>query len=676
MNRNKFYVTTPIYYVNSRPHIGTLYTTVIADVAARWNKVMGKKVFFLTGTDEHGQKIQEKAQEVGKDPRAFVDTMIPEFKKVWELYGIEYDRFIRTTDADHEAAVVAWIKQLQEQGDIYKSTYDGWYCVPCETFVNVGNESVKDADGNYLCPSCKRQLRPMQEESYFFRLSAYEQQLLEFYEKHPDFIVPKERANEVISFVKSGLKDLSISRKSVSWGIPFPGDPEHTVYVWGDALNNYISAIGYGQSTQEAQEKFAFWWPADMQIMAKDIVRFHAIYWPAFLMAADIQPPRHLVVHGYILMGEQKMSKSLGNAIDPQELAALYGPEAVRYFLMRNFPISHDGQFDLKSLEDHVAADLANNLGNLLSRTVTLALNNGLQEVKPPTELETATVALREKCAEMYRMYWEEMNKGFFHIALAEAWKYLSAVNAYFQEFKPWVLCKNDPEMFQEVIYASCHSLYAVAVLLWPVMPTKMEQLLASLGHTFKKNINYDPELRANAFNKTYTLTKLSEPLFVRPVARGEGELSAGMVRDVGIAASLPRSANGNSGLPDERAQSASVSKGDAQDTPTITIDDFAKVHMLVGTVTTCEPVPGSEKLYKLAVDLGSHGMRQILSGVAQYFKPEELIGKQGVFVGNLAPRKMMKLESHGMMLFAKDEKGNMRMVTVCGPVENGTRVS
>ncbi len=380
--------------------------------------------------------------------------------------------------------------------------------------------------------------------------------------------------------------------------------------------------------------------------MAKDIVRFHAVYWPAFLIAADLPLPRHLLVHGYILCGDKKMSKSLGNAVDPQDLAHTYGAEAVRYYLLRNFPVMHDGQFDVKNLEEHVAADLSNNLGNLLSRTVALALNNGLSEVKPPKDLETATIVLREKCAEMYRFYWEEMNKGLFHIALAEAWKHLSAVNAYFQEFKPWILCKSNREMFEEVIYAACHSLNTVAILLWPVMPNKMEHLLTTLGQTFKKNFNYDHELRENAFAKTYALTKLNEPLFIRPVVITEEKPAAA--------------------LPEKPIETV----------PTIVIDDFAKIELLVGTVTSCKSVTGSEKLYKLQVDLGAQGQRQILSGVAQYFKPEDLIGKQGVYVANLAPRKMMGLESRGMMLFAKDDKGNMRMVTVGGPVENGTRVS
>ena len=650
MNRNKFYVTTPIYYVNSKPHLGTLYSTVLADVAARWNKLLGKKVYMLTGTDEHGQKIQEKAQELGKEPKAFVDSMIPEFKKVWEMYGIQYDRFIRTTDADHEAAVVYWIKKLQEQGDIYKSTYVGWYCVPCETFVNVTSETPKNEQGVPCCPSCNRAMREMEEESYFFRLSAYEQQLLDFYEQHPDFIVPKERMNEVVSFVKSGLRDLSISRKTVSWGIPFPGDPSHTVYVWGDALNNYISAIGYGQNSAEAQKNFEFWWPADVHIMAKDIVRFHAVYWPAFLIAAGVQPPRRLMVHGYILTGEQKMSKSLGNAVDPQDLVKTYGADAVRYYLLRNFPITHDGQFSIKSLEEHIAADLANNLGNLLSRTVTLALQHKAEKLSPSQELETATIALREKCAEMYRVYWEEMNKGMFHIALGHVWTFLSSVNAYFQEFKPWALAKTDRDLFEEVLYMSCHSLYVVATVLWPVMPSKMEQVLAVLGHTFVLGENYDSELRKITFERSYQLTALTAPLFVRPVP-----------------AAVPAE-------PVAQPKVDQVKKSD-ESAGIISIDDFAKVQLHVGTIVQCEAVAGSDKLLKLQVDVGPLGMRQILSGVAAYFKPEDLVGKQGLYVTNLAPRKMIGHDSCGMMLFAQDDQGNMRMVTVGGPVANGTRV-
>lgn len=652
MNKNKFYVTTPIYYVNAKPHLGTLYSTLLADAAARWHKLLGEKVFFLTGTDEHGQKIQEKALEAGKQPQEFVDAIVPEFKRVWQHYNIDYDKFIRTTDPEHKTAVTAFINTLIEQDDIYKSEYTGWYCVPCETFVTVDADSAKDADGVYLCPSCNRTLREVAEESYFFRLSAYEEQLLNFYENNPNFITPKDRINEVISFVKSGLKDLSISRKTVSWGIPFPGDAAHTVYVWGDALVNYISALGYGQDSPQARENFEFWWPAEMQVLAKDIVRFHAVYWPAFLMAAGLPLPKRLLVHGYILMDSQKMSKSLGNAIDPMTLAERYGVDQVRYYLIRQMAITQDGSFSLKDLEEHITADLANNLGNLLNRTLTLALKHGLERVSPPTGDDGACSAslweersnvLRDHCSETYRFYWEEMNKGLYHVALAELWKFMSLVNAFFHEQQPWVLAKTNRELFDEVIAATCHSLRAIGIMLWPIMPTKMASLLASLGHTLELGKNYEQDLRENKWNKSFVLTMTPEPLFVRPE-------------------------------PCAAVQETEV-KEKKQEQNVITIDDFAKVELRVGTIEQCEPIEGSDKLYKLQVNFGELGMRQILSGIKKYFASEDLIGKQGVFVTNLAPRKMMGFESHGMMLFAKDSDGTLRMSTVAHNVPNGTNL-
>ena len=647
MKKNKFYVTTPIYYVNSKPHLGTLYSTILADATARWHKILGKEVFFLTGTDEHGQKLQEKAQEVGKKPKEFVDSMIPPFKKTWEKYNLEYDKFIRTTDPEHEKAVVQWIKKLLEQDDIYKSEYSGWYCVPCERFVNVESEEVKDKKGNYLCPVCERKLKELAEESYFFRLSAYEDKLLEFYEQNPNFITPKERLNEVISFVKSGLKDLSISRlkKSVSWGIPFPGDKDHTIYVWGDALNNYISAIGFGSD----EEKFNKWWPADLHIMAKDIVRFHAVYWPAFLMAAELELPKRLLVHGYILMGDKKMSKSLGNVIDPDLLAEWYGIDQVRYYLLRQMPITQDGSFDLKGLEEHVNSELANNLGNLLNRTATLALSNKLATVEPPENWSRPASILRGKCEEAFRMYWEEMNKNYYHIALSELWRFISEVNSFFHSQEPWKLAKQDKEEFAQTIAATCHSLYAIAIMLWPIMPTKMEELLAALGHKLELGTNYENELRKNLWNKTFTLTKTKKPLFARVEKLKEIE---------------------------KAAEKQAKEKDESKEASTyIDITDFAKVEMYVGTIKTCEPIEGSTKMYKLSVDLGKLGKRQVLSGVAKSFKPEDLIGKQGVYVTNLKPRKMMGLESQGMMLFAKDNNG-MTFVTVGDNIENGTRLS
>ena len=645
-NKNKFYVTTPIYYVNGKPHIGTLYSTLIADTASRWNKLLGKKTYFLTGTDEHGQKIEAAAVKNNLEPKKFVDTMIPAFKKMWELFELDYDQFIRTTDKKHEAAVVKLLNILYEKGDIYKSTYSGWYCVPCETYVTINPEVKKDLDGSYLCPSCNRKLKELEEESYFFRLSAYQDRLLEFYEKNPNFITPKEKLNEVISFVKSGLKDLSISRKNIKWGIPLPWDASHTAYVWTDALTNYISAIGFGLEKLEDKKQFDELWPADLQVMAKDIVRFHAVYWPAFLMSAHIALPKKLLVHGYILTDGAKMSKSLGNAADPQELASLYGIEQIRYYLLRQMPINQAGHFDVKDLENRVASDLANNLGNLLNRTLTLALNNNLSDVQISGPLEVKTEILKNKCEEAFRIFYDEMNGYNFHIALSELWKFISEVNAFFHDQKPWALASQDKELFEEVIYAVLHSLYVIGVLLWPIMPKKMEKLLNSIGHNFDLNNNYEIDLRSNIWNKKFVLKKLDEQLFIRPEFFMENK------------------------------ENTILKKEEVNVVDFITIDDFTKVKLIVGTILECEPVTGSEKLLKLLVDMGTFGKRQVLSGVAQYFKPNDLIGKQGIYVENLKPRKLMGLESQGMMLFAKDERDRMQMVTVMEQIENGTRIS
>lgn len=643
MKKPKYYITTPIYYPNAKPHLGTLYSTLLADVAARWHQIMGYDVCFLTGTDEHGQKLQEKAEAEGKAPKAFVDAMIPAFTSVWSLYKINYSRFLRTTDQAHAMAVTEWIEQLKAQGDIYKSSYTGLYCVACESFITE-SEAAKDDAGRHTCPTHKRPLQEVAEESYFFRLSAFQDALLEFYEKHPDFVTPKERLQEVISFVKSGLKDLSLSRKTVSWGIPFPGDSNHTVYVWGDALQSYMSGVGYGQGTDMAKADFARWWPADVHVMAKDILRFHAVYWPAFLMAANLPLPKKLLVHGYVLMGDHKMSKSLGNVYEPEALAAKYGVEPIRYYLTRHIPISQDGKFDIEDLEKHVNADLANSLGNLLNRTVSLALSNGLTEVKAPAAWETPSLALREKCEEAFRICWEEMNKYNYHIALAGVWKFIAEVNAFVHAQQPWVLAKQNKELFAEVISAVCHSLRTIGILLWPVMPEKMEALLASIGVTFNATHSYEQELRENVWNRTFVLSKSEQTLFTKI------ELT-----------------------PAVQAEAPAQTK--SSDSNDIGIEDFAKVHLAAGTILLVEPVKGSDKLYRLEVDLGAIGKRQILSGVAQMVKAEDLLGKQGIFVVNLKPRKMMGLESHGMMLFADDGSGKLSPSTVSLPIGNGARV-
>lgn len=645
---NKFYCTTPIYYVNAQPHLGTLYTTIIADVAARWNRMRGKAAFFLTGTDEHGQKIAEKASLMGKQPKEFVDSMIPMFKEVWKKFGIQYDHFIRTTDAEHEQAVVELLNRLIASDDIYKSTYVGLYCIPDETFVT--HEQALEKDGQKLCPSCERELKQVEEESYFFRLSAYGDRLLEFYAQNPHFIHPKERLNEVIEFVKGGLRDLSISRKTVSWGIPFPGDPSHTVYVWGDALTNYISAIGFGNPARSAEmEK---WWPADVHIMGKDIVRFHAVYWPAFLMAAQLPLPKKLLVHSYILVNDAKMSKSRGNAIDPVQLGERYGIESMRYYLMRYTSFAQDSSVSTEHMENVLNADLANSFGNLLNRVVSLALANGHSTVTPVEVLEAEGIVLRERARETTVAVCDEMMHYNYHLALSTVWKFVSDVNAYVHKAEPWRVVKTNKEHFNEIISVVCHSLYDVAVMLWPVMPEKMEQLLRCLGHSFTyiEGVDATEELRKKNWNKTFTLTASNGPLFPR--------IEPSVKEDV----------------PAQKKETK-MSDAPVEVQKVATIDDFAKLELRVGTITLCERVKGSAKMLRLEVDFGSFGQRQILSGIGQLTEPEKLVNVQAIFVVNFPERTMMGLKSQGMMLSAYDETNNFSPAQTGNHVENGSFV-
>jgi len=477
MTKKKYYVTTPLYYGTGRPHLGSLYSTLLADVATRWHKLNGYETFFLTGTDEHGQKIAEAAKKAGKEPKEFVDGFVEEYKKTWHDYHIDYTKFIRTTDDEHKKAVYALINTLLEKGDIYKGNYIGWYCTPCETFVP--GKQKKNEEGP-RCPSCGRITCYISETCYFFKLSAYQDKLLQFFKDHHDFIYPKERLNEVLSFVESGLKDLCISRSTVKWGIPFPGEQEQVVYVWADALTNYIAALGYGDP--ERAQEFAQWWPADLHILGKDIVRFHAVYWIAFLMAADLQTPRYMLVHGWITIGGQKMSKSLGNVLDPQQLLKLYVADPVRYYLVSRFSITQDSSFNIEDLEKVITQDLANELGNLLNRVVVLARKHKVGVIAPCEEWSLETTDLQKSYDNMMKVVHDYMQKYSFHMAYAEVKKYIALVNAYIHAREPWLLADKDPKAFIETLAAASSSLYAIAHLLWPVMPKKMEELLWTLG--------------------------------------------------------------------------------------------------------------------------------------------------------------------------------------------------
>ena len=662
MPKNKFYCTTPIYYVNAAPHLGTLYTTVIADVAARWNKLRGKDVYFLTGTDEHGQKIAEKAAQLGKDPRTFVDEMIPPFKKAWDLYGIEYSKFIRTTDADHERAVVALIEMLMASDDVYKSTYQGFYCVPDETFV-AGDVEASQGQPMPMCPSCQRPLQVVQEENYFFRLSAYADKLLEFYAANPNFVQPKEKFNEVIEFVKSGLKVLSISRKTVSWGIPFPGDPSHTVYVWGDALTNYISAVGFGDSSEKGKAELAQWWPADVHIMGKDIARFHAVYWPAFLMAAHLPLPKKLLVHSYILVGDTKMSKSRGNVLDPLVLAETYGTEAIRYFLMRYTSFAQDANVSLDQLATVVNADLANSFGNLLNRVLVLAHANGLDVVPGLPVLEEDGVVLRERAHECIITVRDEMAHYNYHLALGAVWKFINEMNAYLHVQQPWKIVKTDKAKFDGIISMACHGLQVAATLLWPVMPSKMQQVFDALSVDFSCAVENDvtDQLKRMAWNKTFVLKQLGVPLFPRIELVPEKPEEPVAVVDV-----QPKQKDMPVKAAEQEANVASL--------PEITIDEFVKTELLVGMILECAPLAGSDKLLKLKVDFGPRGVRQILSGVAQLIDGRTLVGVQAIFVCNLPERKMRGEISQGMILGVDDGDAFSPLI-LTRDMPNGSRV-
>ncbi len=632
------YITTPIYYVNSRPHLGTLYTTLLADAQARYQKLAGKKVFFMTGTDEHGQKIEEAAKRQDMLPHAFVDSMVEPFRELFSLYEISYHHFMRTTDAKHIHTVVAAVERLIEKGDIYLSLYKGAYCTPCETFVARGSSKEEQLPS---CPSCHRATVEIEEEAYFFRLSAYQEQLLNWYSSHPHFIEPKERAQEVISFVQRGLVDLCASRRNVSWGIPFPKDPACTVYVWFDALLNYLSGIGYPED-----ETYLEWWPA-VHYIGKDIVKFHAVYWPALLMALDLPLPRQIVVHGFIMVGDQKMSKSLGNSVHPIPLAEKYGVEQVRYYLLRQMAITHDGVFEEKDIITRCNSELSNNIGNLLTRVIALVQKQGITEVKAPSLFTGHEAVLKEKCVEAVRKVGDAMDGHLCHIALSEIAAYGDVLNRYVQQQQIWLLARQDKEKFAQAVSALLHGLWNLAVLLWPFIPRLAEKMCFHLGVAFSPGTSdYLALLRSGKWNISFFPKSVDTPIFPRLEEKIE-------VQDK------------------EKVEEKAESKNEIS---FIDIQDVAKVSLVVGTIQSCTPVPNSPKLLKLLVDVGEENPRTILSGVKEHYTPEALVGKQGVFIINLKPRKMAGEQSYGMMLFATDPSTNaLSYVTVSSPVLPGS---
>lgn len=644
-----FYITTPIYYPSGKFHIGTAYTTIASDAMARYKRLRGYDVRFLTGMDEHGQKIQEVAEKAGQNPQDYVDGVTKVAKDLWAKMDISYDDYIRTTETRHKESVKKIFKKFLENGDIYKGKYEGWKCIPCESYFS----EQQLVDGN--CPDCGRPVERVQEESYFFNMKKYADRLLQYYEDNPTFIEPESRKNEMINnFIKPGLEDLSVSRMSFDWGIQVPEDPEHVIYVWVDALTNYITALGYGSDDETLFNKY---WPADVHVVGKDIVRFHTIYWPIFLMALDLPLPKKVFAHGFIMMKDGKMSKSKGNVVYPEMLVDRYGLDATRYFLLRELPFGQDGVFAPESFVERTNYDLANDLGNLLNRSVSM-MNQYFDGVIPTEELEATEfdAALQEHIVKTLEKYETAMEKMQFSVVLSELWSLVSRTNKYVDETAPWVLAKDEGARAKlgSVMLHLAHSLRHIAVMLQPFMTNSPKQIIEQLGLS-EVALTWETLGDFTAIPVGTTVVKKGTPIFPRL----DVETEVAYIREK-MAITAPKE----------------VEKKKKEATPIaeeITFEDFMKVDLRVATVIDCEKVPKTDKLLKLQLDLGFE-KRQVVSGIAEHYEPAALIGQKVIVVANLKPVKLRGELSQGMIL-AGEENGILKLATVDQTLENGAKV-
>ncbi|MCI6087227.1 MAG: methionine--tRNA ligase [Absicoccus porci] len=632
--KGPYYLTTAIAYTSGRPHIGNTYEIILSDAIARYKRAEGYDVYFQTGTDEHGIKIEQKAKEAGISPQEFVDQVAGQIKSNWDLMNVSYDYFVRTTNKDHEKIVQKVFKKLYEQGDIYKGEYEGWYCTPCESFWTESQL----VDG--CCPDCGRKVEKAKEEAYFFNMQKYAPRLIKYIEEHPDFIQPESRRNEMLNnFLRPGLQDLCVSRTSFTWGIPVDFDPKHVIYVWIDALFNYITTLGYDPYLKEQPEKFKKFWPGT-HIIGKDILRFHTIYWPIFLMALDLPLPKKVFGHPWLLIGDDKMSKSKGNVIYAEDLVDAFGVDAVRYYCLHEMPFAQDGTITWPLIIERINSDLANILGNLVSRSIAMSNKYFDGQITNPGVSEPVDQELIDLAESTLAKVTEKMDD--FHVgdALDEIFTLLRRTNKYIDQTEPWVLAK-DPEKkdrLATVLYNLLESIRFSGVLLSSFLPETSEKILDALQ---TQQRDFDSLAKFGQLETNHAVIKKMQPLFARI---------------------------------DEKKFFAQKAKPKKAEEPKIDVDDFAKVELKVGTIVSCEKHPKADRLLVEQIDLGDE-TRQIVSGIAKYYQPEDLVGKQVVVVTNLKPVKLRGVESNGMILCAADKK-HLSIVSVDQPMPNGTKIS